>query len=220
MIVYQVSYDPESDGELSFNLSYKGGLTTVTVTLAIEIPNSSWKKLKAYVWHLPLQHAIRNELKSLALDCAMNTQGLNIEIKKGKISDFVASIRRTSIAKDRLNEAVGQLQSSYMSMKKHKGEVLPYIQYATSPYNDTLIVISGIPVMSHRMNQLPNSTLALFSEAQTIYATFSYKNVDFDDVYNLLVSKTKEMGLIVDSYPLIFFDFKNETATMQLPIDD
>jgi hypothetical protein len=217
-IIYQVNYEPESDGELIFNLSYQKEATTVEVNLEVDLPSPFWKKVKAYLYYIPVKRSIRNELHSLAMDCLMNSQPLNIAVKEGEIRNFKAFIRKLYIAQPRSATVIDELRKLYESIPRSTIVGHPFIQYANSPYNDTLIVIAGVPVRDQEQSRVPESSLSLFSRVETLYATFSYRKTSFDDVYSLLASKAAKMNLTDDGYPIVFVRFRNHTATMHLPV--
>lgn len=219
-IIYQVNYEQESDGELIFNLSYQKRTTTIEVNLDVDLPGSIWKKVKAYLLYFSVKRNIQNELNSLAMDCMLNSKPLNLAVKKGTVHDFKAVIRKSYITRQRNNAAIDELYRIYTSIPKSTIIGHPFVQYANSPYNDTLIIITGVPVRNEEINRLPNSSLALFSRVETLLTTFNIKETNMEDVYSLLISTAKEMGLVADGYPIIFVSFGKGTATMQLPISD
>jgi hypothetical protein len=217
-VIYQVSYKPKSEGELIFSLSYQNNITTIVADLEVDLPNSFMEKVKAYLWYISIKHNLRNELESLAMDCEMNYKPINLSIKKGMIHDFKAFISKSYVPKKRSVAIVGELHKMYESIPESTIVGRPFIQYANSPYNDTLILIIGVPIKNKEITRIPNYSLSLFSRVETLSATFNFREANIDDVYNQLVSKAKEMNLVADGYPLIFFNYKNGTATMQLPI--
>lgn len=219
-IIYQVNYEQESEGELIFNLSYQKKTTTIEANLDVDLPISIWKKVKVYLLYFSVKRNIRNELKSLAMDCMMNSKPLNIAVKKGTVHDFKAFIRKSYLTRRGNNTTIDELYRLYGSIPKSIIIGHPFIQYANNPYNDTLIIITGVPVRKEEINRFPNSSLALFSRIETLEATFNIKETNLEDVYSLLVSTAIEMGLVADGYPLIFVNFRKGTATMQLPISD
>lgn len=219
-IIYQVNYEQESDGELILNLSYQKRITTVEASLEVELPNSIWKKVKVYLLYFSVKRNLRNELNSLAMDCMMNSKPLNITVKKGIVRDFKALIRKSYLTRRKNNTDIDELRRIYASIPKPTIVGHPFIQYANSPFNDTLIIITGVPVRNEEINRFPNSSLALFSRVETLEATFNIKETNLEDVYSLLASTAKEMGLVADGYPLIFVNLRKGTATMQLPISD
>ena len=217
-VIYQVNYKPKSEGELIFSISYQNSITTIVANLDIDLPNSFMEKVKAYLWYIPIKRSLRNELRSLAMDCEMNCKPLNLSIKKGVIHDFKAYISKSYVPKKRSGAIIGDLHKMYKSIPESTIVGRPFIQYANSPYNDTLILIIGVPTKNEEINRIPDYALSLFSRAKTLSATFNFRETNIDDVYNLLVSRAKEMNLEADGYPLIFFSYRNNTATMQLPV--
>lgn len=218
-IIYQVCYEPESEGDLIFNLSYQKETTTIAATLELDLPSSIWKKVKAYLWYFSIKQGVRNELKSLAMDCQMNSKPLHLTIRRGEINDFKALIRKLYIPKTRSVAAVADLFKLYKAVPPSSISGQPCIQYVSNPYNDTLIVIVGVPVKSQEIVRIPNASLSLFSHTQTLFTTFSLKNDNADDVYNQLLYEAKARGKNADSYPLIFINYRTKRATMHLPIE-
>lgn len=217
-IIYQVNYKPKSEGELIFSISYQNSITTIVANLDIDLPNSFMEKVKAYLWYIPIKYSLRNDLRSLAMDCEMNSKPLNLSIKRGMIHDFKAFISKSYVPKKRSVSIIGDLHRMYKSIPESTIVGRPFIQYVNSPYNDTLILIIGVPTRSEATNRIPDYALSLFSRVETLSTTFNFRETNFDDVYNQLVCKAKEMNLAADGYPLIFFNYRNNTATMQLPV--
>ncbi len=217
-VIYQVSYTPKSEGELSFSISYQKSSTTIVANLDIDLPRSFVEKVKAYLWYIPIKRSLRNELQSLAMDCEMNAKPLSLSIKRGMIHDFKAFISKSYVPKKQSVTIIGELHRMYKSIPESTIVGRPFIQYVNSPYNDTLVLIKGVPTKSEATSRIPSYALSLFSRVETLSATFNFRETNIDDVYNLLVSRAKEMNMEADGYPLIFFSYRNNTATMQLPV--
>lgn len=219
-IIYQVNYEPGSEGELTFNLSYDSGATAVTTTLEVELPSSIWKKVKAYLWYIPIKRGIKNELQSLAMDCQLTSKPIKLKIKSENVGDFKAYIKKVYIAKRFEKELIRKLRELYEKVPASTVTGQPYIQYASNPYNDTLIVVMGIPVSKDEIKRVPNTSLALFNGVEVLYATYNFNRTNSDDVYNELVNEARKRGKNADSYPIVSINTRTSKATMRLPITE
>lgn len=216
-LTYSISYPQKSDGEIAISFINLREKTRVNVSLDIDLPNSLWFKLKVYLSYYFIHKDFKRVLRSATMECNLNNPTTVYKIKSGKIADFRAFILKKYVRKKDGNAIMEQLYALEKSVPKQVVAGLPYIQYSTSPINDTLKVITGFPVRNGDIKRIPNAILALFTGSPTLYTTYRL-GANTEDIYNQLLYEANRQGLLADGYPVIFLDMKRHRATMHLPV--
>lgn len=151
------------------------------------------------------------------MDCNLNNSTVIYEVKSGTISDFRAFIRKKYVSKKDGQGIMQELLNLQKVVPPKNVAGLPYIQFSTSPIDDTLKVITGFPVKNGEIQRIPNAILALFTGSKTLYARYRIGE-NIEDIYNQLIYEANKQGLLADGYPIIFLDLKKQKATMHLPV--
>lgn len=216
-LTFSISYHPFSEGEIVFNLINQREKTQVNASVYIDLPNSIWLKFKVYISYYFIRKDFRRDLQSAVMDCNLNNSTVIYEVKSGAISDFRAFIRKKYVSKKDGQGIMQELLNLQKVVPPKNVAGLPYIQFSTSPIDDTLKVITGFPVKNGEIQRIPNAILALFTGSKTLYARYRIGE-NIEDIYNQLIYEANKQGLLADGYPIIFLDLKKQKATMHLPV--